>query len=488
MFDPSCPFPVYDSDYWWSDGWDATTYGRDFDFSRPFFPQFLELRDTVPHIPLATIRLSLENSDYCNHVTSLKNCFLVFDSHTSESCLYGKGVNRCFDCVDCLKVYDCEACYEVSHSYNCSFCTYLWDSQNCDECHFGRNLIGCSYCFGCTNLRHKKYYFLNQKCSPEEWKEKVEDMYKNHSREDLLKHFQSFQLQSPIKYAESRNVENCEGDFLIHCKNCHECFDCEHCEDCRYCSDLKKGGEVNFGNGDISYFGASVQNSYECTSLGNASHSVLFSNMAWGVHDVWYSWLCVNGAHDLFGCVGLSNQKYCIFNKPYSKDEYFDLRDKIIEHMKETGEWGEFFPAELSPFPYNESLAHEHFPLTKEEVLRREWRWREDDVSDFQPQKVIVPENIQDADESLCQEILACQETGRNFKLQKSELSFYKKMNLPIPRFCPDVRHRRRLARHPGRFLHQKSCAECGTEIQTTHGADGHENVLCEKCYGSVVQ
>ena len=35
------------------------------------------------------------------------------------------------------------------------------------------------------------------------------------------------------------------------------------------------------------------------------------------------------------------------------------LRDKIIEHMKKTREWGQFFPKEHSCFSYNESTAHE---------------------------------------------------------------------------------------------------------------------------------
>lgn len=36
---------------------------------------------------------------------------------------------------------------------------------------------------------------------------------------------------------------------------------------------------------------------------------------------------------------------------------------KIIEHMKSTGEWGQFFPLTLSPFAYNETAANYHFPF-----------------------------------------------------------------------------------------------------------------------------
>ena len=36
--------------------------------------------------------------------------------------------------------------------------------------------------------------------------------------------------------------------------------------------------------------------------------------------------------------------------------------------MKSTGEWGEFFPHEMSPFGYNETVAQEYFPMTEDEV------------------------------------------------------------------------------------------------------------------------
>src|SRR3989338_9885653 len=38
------PFPVYENDEWWSDKWDPLSYCRDFDFNRPFFEQFRDLR------------------------------------------------------------------------------------------------------------------------------------------------------------------------------------------------------------------------------------------------------------------------------------------------------------------------------------------------------------------------------------------------------------------------------------------------------------
>ena len=68
------------------------------------------------------------------------------------------------------------------------------------------------------------------------------------------------------------------------------------------------------------------------------------------------------------------NSQYCILNKQYTKEEYEELLPKIIEHMKSTDEWGKFFPTEDSPFAYNETVASEFYPITKDEVLKNNWK------------------------------------------------------------------------------------------------------------------
>ena len=60
------PLVVYSQKEWWSDEWNPLDYGRDFDFSRPFFEQFAELMRIVPHMSLENQYDALENSDYVN--------------------------------------------------------------------------------------------------------------------------------------------------------------------------------------------------------------------------------------------------------------------------------------------------------------------------------------------------------------------------------------------------------------------------------------
>lgn len=58
-------------------------------------------------------------------------------------------------------------------------------------------------------------------------------------------------------------------------------------------------------------------------------------------------------------------------NKTYSQQEYQVLQVKVIDHMKTTGEWGEFFPLSLSPHPYDDTAAMDWYPLSQTEVQKR---------------------------------------------------------------------------------------------------------------------
>ncbi len=477
-------FPVYENDYWWSDKWDGKNYGSDFDFSKPFFDQFYELQQKVPHCSLPILKPSMQNSDFCNQVGHLKDCYLITGSDYSEKCFYGKGINKSFDCVDCYKIRDCEACYETLNSENCTFCSYVWDSKNSIECYFSSNLIGCNNCFGCVNLRNKKFYFLNEPFSEKEWKDKVEKVKNSNNVKALLASFQKFRANFFSKWMEEINSENCTGNFLSNCKNCQDCFDCEDTEDSKHCWDLKKGTSINYKNYDISFFGVDITECYECCTVGYNSNHNFFSVDLNNCFETYYSDSCHQGANNLFGCVGLKKSQYCILNKQYTKKEYFELKEKIIAHMTKTGEWGEFFPIELSPFAYNETVAQEYFSLTKEEVLSRGWKWKDDKMSTkYTGEKYEIPDSITETSDDILQAILECEDCEKNYRLVKPELKFYRKMNLPVPHKCPNCRHKDRMALRNPRRLYDRKCDNCEKDIQTTFAPDRPEKVFCEKCY-----
>lgn len=96
------------------------------------------------------------------------------------------------------------------------------------------------------------------------------------------------------------------------------------------------------------------------------SYEVGFSFMLESVRFALYSGYS-SRCENIFGCCGLLNGKNAIMNAPYSEQEYCTLRDKLIDHMKSTGEWGQFFPGSFAPNPYAESWSSFYFPLTHDE-------------------------------------------------------------------------------------------------------------------------
>jgi hypothetical protein len=190
---------------------------------------------------------------------------------------------------------------------------------------------------------------------------------------------------------------------------------------------------------------------------------------------------------DCFGCFGLRRKKHCILNKQYTREEYEELVPEIIHSMGRNDEYGEFFPEHFSPFAYNETVAQEYFPLIKEEVLKRGWKWkdRKDDVPKVD--RIIpasqVPDTIGGITDDIINWAIECPVTKRPFRIIKQELDFYRQMNLPIPRLHPDERHKRRMMFRNPRKLWKRACGKCGKEIASTYAPDRTETVYCEQCY-----
>jgi len=287
---------------------------------------------------------------------------------------------------------------------------------------------------------------------------------------------------------QEKNTENCTGDYLVQCKNCQECYDCEYLENSKFCNDLKKGDKVSYENHDVSYFGVGVDSSYECAVAGYNANHLLFCENVWDCNDVFYSLICANGSHDLFGCAGIKHGEYSILNKRYSKEEYEKLMLKIVDHMKQTGEWGEFFPSHMSPFGYNEVVAMEYYPLSKQEAEQNGFNWIKEEEPNFSgvTKKIPaekLPEDISQIPDDILNWAIICEKTKRLFKIQKLELDFYRKMNLPVPKLHPDARHENRFKMRNPRKLWERKCDNCSSVIKSTYPSSRPEKVYCEQCY-----
>ncbi len=477
------PFPVYDQHYWWGDEWDGRDYGINFDFGRPFFEQFAELFQKVPR--LSIINKQGQNSDYCNYSQKNKNCYLTFGAHFNEDLLYVHYASRSNTSADCYWLHNSELCYECVDCTNGYNLRYAQNCHGCSDSWFMKNCRGCKHCFGCVNLQQKEYYFLNQKYSKEEYERKIAELGLNSRKtiEAYRSHFLKFTSEFPHRFMEGVQNESVTGDYIKHSQNCFECYEMHTCEDCIHsyvcdenynCLDVSHMG---FDRCELCYEMIGCSGNFDCKCCESC----------WHTSNTDYCSMCFHSEH-LFGCTGLRQKKYCIFNKQYTEAEYHELRAKIIAHMKETGEWGEFFPTKYSPFAYNETVATRYFPLEKQEALDKGFQWR-DETTKNEPQtkSYKIPDTISNTDDSILSETLVCAVSGKDYRIIPTELKFYQKMDLPIPHLCPDERNNRReILRNP-QVLYDRECNSCKEKIRTTYHPDRIEKVLCEKCYQGVV-
>ncbi len=352
IYSPNKPYIVYNQDFWWSDKWNPMDYGREFDFSRGFFEQFGELMRRVPKASLSNEQQ--ENSEYSNYSWWNKNCYLIFLGAHNENVYHSSGVWSSEDTIDC------------SYSTELHDSCWLINSIHCYSCYFSEILENCTNCIFCFNIKGKSYHIFNTEVTPEEYhsyKKKLQNYW------FLQSEFQKFlSLKSSNIHPENFNLhsEKIQGEYLLWSKNIQQSFDIVECQDCKYVTWLFRSSNCY----DIYDWGDTAKWCYECHKVGESvSYSCFCASCLHGVDQLFYCFDCVNTSSHLFWCVGLRNASYCILNRQYTKEEYETLVPKIIEHMMTTGEWGEFFPSSLSPFGYNETVAQEYFPMSREEVL-----------------------------------------------------------------------------------------------------------------------
>ena len=483
IYSPESPHTVYASELWWSDQWDSLEYGMEFDFSRPFFEQFHELQLKVPRLSHNVV--ANENCDYVNHCGYSKNCYLCYNTDFSEGCYYCSSALRCKDSIDLLDCENCELCYD---SINIKDCYSVFSSENCKNCDhvfFSRELIGCSDCFGCINLRKRKYCFFNVQCGKDEYFEKLQQVQSGSyaQRQKNRKEVSGFFINHPRKYAEITQCENSTGDYLSNCKNTQNCYDSYKNQDIAYCTVTSTCKDTY----DFDMGGYDCELCYEVVSSGDKNARNFFCANQWGNDEnILYSDIMMN-CSDCFGCIGLRHKEHCILNRRYSKKDYEMLLPKIIEHMKRTGEWGEFFPSAISPFGYNETVAMQYFPITRNEAPEKGFRWSDYEAPKANASKTIpasrLPDNIKDIPDDITNWAINCEKSGRPFKIIAQELKFYHTHNLPIPHLHPNERYKNRMEMKNPRKLFDRTCANCSAKIQTTYSPDRPEKVYCEQCY-----
>jgi len=494
MYSGDVSFPVYCPSCWKSDSWDRMQFGREYDFSKTFFEQFKSL---LYQVPRQSVWQNGEcvNTEYTNFAQDAKNVYLAYSIvYGSENVSYSSNVDNSKDIIDGYNILDSELIYEGignTKNYNSRYC--YW-SSNCIDSSYMLDCVNCSNCFGCINLQSKRYCIWNKQYRKEEYENKIKeyDLGSFFKTKEIIKQFWSFSLKFPRKYTRIVNSVNTIGDELRDCKNSLFVFNAYHTEDIKFAFRAPRTKDSM----DVSYIGK-AELAYEHAFGGseNSQGIKFIINGAPANSEVEYSDLC-QSSNNLFGCVGLISKQYCILNKQYPKEEYITIVKKIKQHMSTVpfvdskGRnyfYGEFFPMEFSFFGYNETLANELFPLTKEEIIERGYNWRGKSGNTYTItiKALNLPDNIKDVDDSVLNEVIECSQSKKAFRIIASELQFYRRMNVALPRLHPDERYKNRLKlRNPLKLWHRKCMKEgCPNTFETSYASDRPEIVYCEKCY-----
>lgn len=164
-----------------------------------------------------------------------------------------------------------------------------------------------------------------------------------------------------------KTLVNSEYNNMNHwLKNCYLLFNSDYDEDCMYGEEA----EHTKDSADITMTDKS-QLLYQCLNCNNC-YEVRFSADCENCRNVWFSKNMVE-CSDCFGCVNLKGEQYYIFNKPYSKEEYFQKLKEFnlssyssLERLKkEVAEFRLRFPYKYMHGTHNTNVSGDYIYHSK---------------------------------------------------------------------------------------------------------------------------
>ncbi|MDD2870800.1 MAG: hypothetical protein PHS49_02320 [Candidatus Gracilibacteria bacterium] len=362
----------------YGDGVDGISYNFDNSFSENFAKIFIN----VPKI--STIRYGENpNCDFADTLFGAKNTYLsTCIGQDAENILYSvmcyANVRNIFNSVlitsNSENIY---FCFQVINSFNIFYSKYITNSNNI---WFSSNLTGCTECIFCDGLDNQSYCIENVKYSKEIYLEKKIQILK--AKDKFSNFFYTNNVTATNKLSINTNgsgvnfSENVENGFMVNrVKNSRNLA---FVDGINNTSDLYDSFDLAESNDIYGWMGC-----------GQGSSNMYIGANASASSNIYYSFF-MNNCSFCIGCVGLKNKSYCILNKQYTKEEWYDLADKIFSQMESGGTLGEFFPGELNPFYFNDTMAYLiDDSFTKQEVEKQGYMWRDAEI------KVDIPEGVE---------------------------------------------------------------------------------------------
>ncbi|MFH1405547.1 MAG: hypothetical protein ABIH21_05695 [Patescibacteria group bacterium] len=433
---PATGVPVLPDKEWFEK--DFRDKALDYDPATPVLDQLLKLRKTVPvnaffngKEPQNSISL-ISNGDVNSYfviASKSKNSFFSSDLDNGESCseIYASSnITNSFNVVHAQRIFNSRF---VRESFDCSSCYFIFDCRNCE------------YCFGATNKRNRKYIWMNEQLSEDEWKERFATI-KFGCRSITQKMEEDFMrlMEMQAYWPENFNVkaENSTGEYLANCTDCKDCFmviqgprDNEHCY-------------YIYGNSERNYYVIGsfyTSDNYFSSTVQDTSHSKYSINLV-KCQGLEYCLNCQNCEY-CFACIGLNRQRYCILNKQYEEDEYWGKVDEIKCTMLDHGEYSNMPGPQFASSHYMETSASESLMVTEEDQKRLGFPMFDKEssgaIGDLENatdmvDSTTVPDCISDLDiEQWAGKAMLDKSTGRRFAFLKPELEYYKKMDIAPP-------------------------------------------------------
>jgi len=519
VFHPDYEWQVYNFKDYSSDKFNPFDYWISIDFSKSIFENYKTFYENISKRSVNIWETDMENCDYCNYGSNSQNCYMCQCPVMSEKCFYSFTPLYSKYSIDSHFCEKCEITYESISCSNSFKVFYCQDIEDSSDCYFCFDLKNCQNCIWCVWIEGKKYYLFNKEIWKDKFENKLKEIFSSYETVENFKiEYEKFQNKFSKKNLKNRLEENCFWNNVISSQNVingHNCIDLQ-----------------DSFNSSIAWI--KTDNLINCHSVWldiHYAHEVIWASygtkFAFCIFASWNNSYYLSDSRNINNSIfslWLLNQEYCIFNKKYTKEDYENHISKIIEKMQKYWEWWKFFPSELSPFPYNDSIANDYYPvkeviyldsdkkIIKKDIYDEFWiwvvyvlnsnefiseaildlwweekikiKWRTKEIETYIPDDIekltseIIPE-ISEVSDDILWKVIICEKSLRPFKIIKEELYFYKKYNLPIPRLHPEERYRNRFNKIPKYDLFLRKCNKCNEETLSTIEK---WKIICEKC------
>jgi hypothetical protein len=257
-----------------------------------------------------------ENSDYCEDVFDVKDCYWCFNGAELQGCSYNTDGYKEVDDVECDNGVRAERCFESTDFAECTDCNYIELCVRCYNLNYCYMCQDTNDCFCCANLNHKSYCIENVQYTKKEYQQKLKEL-KKETPTYILKRLEELKQKFPKVNSYYDDATNSDyADYVYFVKDLYYCFDS---------SNSQSSGFMN-----LSHY---CQNVWDATYALNCQHSagISYSSDCYGSYELekcgrcynsYYLYHC-NDCHDCFGCAYLDHKQFCILNVQYTEEEYF---------------------------------------------------------------------------------------------------------------------------------------------------------------------